>query len=173
MPMPPWLRKTALTAHIATSLAWLGAVASFVALAVTGLTTTDPGRAHAAYAANDVITTAIIVPFAFASLMTGIIQSVGTPWGLLRHYWVLAKMVITVPATGVLLLHTGPISALADPENATVLAAGQLHGLQVQVLADAGAAALVLLATTALATFKPRGMTRYGYRRTLRRSTPV
>ncbi|GAA1383183.1 hypothetical protein [Catellatospora chokoriensis] len=173
MPMPPRLRKTALTAHITTSLAWLGAVTSFVALAVVGLTTTDPGRAHAAYTANDIITTAVIVPLAFASLTTGIIQSAGTTWGLLRHYWVLAKTILTVPATGVLLLHTGPIAALADPANVTALAAGQLRGLQIQVLTDAGAAIVVLLVTTALATFKPRGMTGYGYRRTLRQPTPA
>ncbi|MBV1854295.1 DUF2269 domain-containing protein [Catellatospora tritici] len=165
MLMPPRLRKTALTLHISTSLGWLGAVASFLAVAVAGLTTTDPDRGHALYLSADLIAWAVIVPLALASFTTGVIQSLGTAWGLIRHWWVIAKIALTIPATGLLLLHTGPIGQLADPASTAAVATGHLHGLQVQMVADAVAAALVLLAATALAVFKPRGMTAYGFRR--------
>lgn len=163
MPMPPRLRRSALTAHVTASLGWLGAVAAFLALAVAGLNTDDPERAHSLYLAADLVTWAIIVPLALTSFVTGLIQSLGTSWGLLRHYWVVAKLVLTIPATAVLLLHTGPIGILATSSD---VLAGEMHGLRVQLVADAVAAIVVLLAATVLAVFKPRGMTGYGRRRT-------
>lgn len=161
MPMPPPLRRIALTAHVSTSVGWFGAVAAFLAVAVAGLATGDTDRAHGLYVAADVMTWAVIVPLAGASLGTGLLQSLGTSWGLLRHYWVIAKLTLTVPATGVLLLHTRPIGQLADPAHRTALA-GDLHGLRVQLVADAAAALLVLLSATVLAVVKPRGTTAYG-----------
>jgi len=41
MTMTPGLRKFALTAHVTSSVGWLGAVAGFLALAVAGLTNHD------------------------------------------------------------------------------------------------------------------------------------
>lgn len=166
MPMPPRLRKTALTAHVTTSLGWLGAVIAFLAIAVAGLNTDDASRAGALYVAGDLITWTVIIPLALASFATGVLQSLGTSWGLIRHWWVIAKIVLTIPATGLLLLHTRPVGELADTANAAALAAGDLHGLQMQMAADAAAAIAVLLTATALAVFKPRGLTVYGYRRT-------
>lgn len=171
MPMPPRLRKSALTAHVTISLGWLGAVIAFLAVAVAGLTAAEPGRAHALYLTADVITWSVIVPLALASTATGIIQSLGTTWGLIRHWWVVAKLALTIPATGLLLLHTQPIGRLADPAATTAIGAGELHGLQVQLVADAAAAIVVLVAASVLAVFKPRGLTSYGYRRT--RPSPV
>jgi len=41
---------------------------------------------------------------------------------------------------------------------------GDLAGLRIQLLANAGAALVALLVTTALSVYKPRGMTPYGWR---------
>ena len=98
--MTPRLRKFALTAHVVSSVGWLGAVAAFLALAVAGLTSRDAQVVRAAYLAMDLIARLVIVPAALASLLTGFVQSLGTPWGLFRHYWVLAKLLITVLADG-------------------------------------------------------------------------
>jgi len=52
-------------------------------------------------------------PVVFASLLT--VWSVTRyAVGLLRHYWVVVKLLITIPATLVLLVHMQPISFLAD-----------------------------------------------------------
>ena len=50
---------------------------------------------RAAYPAMELAARFVIVPLAFASLLTGVIQSLGTPWGLFRHYWVLVKLLLT------------------------------------------------------------------------------
>jgi hypothetical protein len=100
MAMPPRLRKFALTAHIAASVGWLGSVAAFLALAVAGLAAgPESHRAQGAYVAMEITGWYVIAPLAFASLLTGLVQALGTTWGLFRHYWVLAKLALTVLST--------------------------------------------------------------------------
>lgn len=84
--MPSHLRRFALTAHIVFSVGWLGTVASYLALAVIGLTSQDSQTARGAYLVMESAAWIILVPLAFASLLTGIILSLGTRWGLFRHY---------------------------------------------------------------------------------------
>lgn len=158
--MPAGLRRWALTAHVVTSVGWLGAVAAFLALAVAGLMVQDPATVRGAYIGADLLTGAVIVPLCLASLITGLVQSLGTHWGLLRHWWVAIKLVLTVAATGLLLLHTQPIEHLGE-----LAAAGATFGtdtapMQMQLLVDAVAALVVLVGATALAVFKPRGFIR-------------
>jgi hypothetical protein len=164
MIMPPRVRKLALTAHVVSSVGWLGAVAGFLALAVSGLSSKEDYTVRSAYLAMDVIAWFVIVPLSLASPLTGIIQSLGTTWGLFRHYWVLVKFLTTVPSTAILLLHLRPIGHLAKVVTARTLLSGDLSGLRIQLVANAGAALLVLLVATALSVYKPPGMTRYGQR---------
>jgi hypothetical protein len=104
MTMAPRLRKFALTAHVISSVGLLGAIACFLALAVAGLTSKNDQMVRAAYLAMDLIARFVILALAFASLLTGLIQSFGTPWGLFRHWWVLVKLLLTTFATIVLLM---------------------------------------------------------------------
>lgn len=85
--MTPQLRKLALTAHVTSSVGWLGAVAGFLALALTGLTSEDNQMARAAYLAMELYCWFVIVPLSLTSPLTGVVQSLGTTWGLFRHYW--------------------------------------------------------------------------------------
>ncbi len=164
MTMTPNLRKLVLTAHVASSVGWLGAVASFLALAVAGLISRDAQIVRATYLAMELTAWFVIVPLSFASPLTGIVQSLGTTWGLFRHYWVLIKFLMTIPCTVVLLLHMQPISFVGRAAAETTLSSGDLIRLRIQLVADAGAAVLVLLVATTLSVYKPRGMTRHGAR---------
>jgi hypothetical protein len=165
MIMSPGVRRFALTIHIAASVGWLGAVGCFLALALAGLNSRDAQTVRAVYIASDLTTWSVIVPLGLASLVTGVVQALGTPWGLFRHYWVAAKLLLTALATGLLLLHTRPIRSMADAAARTELRADDLRGVRVQLAADAGAALLVLLGVTALSVYKPQGLTRYGWRK--------
>lgn len=165
MPMSPRIRKLALTAHITSSVGWLGAVAAFLALAIAGLASADAQRVRAAYVAMELTGWFVIVPLCFASLATGFVMSLGTAWGLFRHYWVLAKLLIAVLATILLLVHMQPTGRVADLAAERTLASSDLPGLRVQLVADAAAAVVVLLVATVLSVFKPRGMTPYGQRK--------
>ena len=165
MTMTPGLRKFALTAHVTVSVGWLGAVAGVLALAVAGLTSQDAQTVRAAYLAMELSGWFVLVPLALASLLTGLVQSLGTKWGLLRHYWVVFKLFINVFATIILLMYTQTLGDLADVAAATT-SSSDLDGLRTpSPVLHAGAALLLLLVATTLAVYKPSGMTRYGRRK--------
>lgn len=167
--MTSGIRKFALTAHITTSVGWLGSVVSFLALALAGLTTTDAQVVRTSYLAMELIAWYVIVPLAIASLVTGLVQSLGTTWGLFRHYWILTKFLITILATIPLLVHTKPIAILADAARNATFSIGVYSGLQRQLVGDAIAAIALLLVATVLSVYKPWGMTAYGRRKQLER----
>lgn len=165
MTMSARVRKLSLTAHIAASVGWLGTVAGAFVLAVAGATSGSPPTVRAAYEALEVLAWFAVLPLAFASLVTGLIQSQGTAWGLFRHYWVLAKLSINVFATVVLLLYLQTLADLADLAAETAFADDLSRGQSWSPALHAGAALLLLLLATALAVHKPRGLTPYGWRK--------
>jgi hypothetical protein len=173
--MRPRLRKLALTAHVSASVGWLGAVAAFLGLAVAGLTSQDAQTVRAAYLTMELIGWYALVPLALASLVTGLVQALGTTWGLFRHYWVLSKLVINVFATIVLLMYTQTLEHFADvAAETTTSSSGDISGLRSpSPLLHAGLALLLLVVATTLAVFKPRGMTPYGQRKQREQSARV
>ena len=163
--MTPAVRKLALTVHVLASVGWLGAVAAFLVLAIAGLTKDDAQIVRGCYVAMELTTRYAIVPLCFASLLTGLVSSLGSTWGLFRHYWVAIKLTLTILATIVLLVHTRPIRYVAEVAAQRSLARHDLREVRMQLVADAGAAVVVLIVNTVLAVYKPRGLTRYGRRK--------
>lgn len=169
--MPPRLRKPALVVHVTSSVGWLGVVVAFLALAVIGLTSQDPATVRGVYLVMEPAAWYTLVPLSIAALLTGVVQSLGTPWGLFRHYWVLFKLLINVVATVVLLIYTGTFGAMAhraadpDAELSSVRSSSPvLHSVL---------ALVVLLLAMVLAVYKPRGVTPLGRReRRVRRRVP-
>lgn len=149
----PFWRKLLLTLHVVTSVGFIGAVAAFLALAIVGL-----DGAAAIYLALPIVTWWVIVPLAAAALLVGMVSSVATPWGLLRHYWVAVKLVLTLIALVVLLLQTRTIDRLAMMAQAGQIGPASLEGQSAMVLHGSGGLA-VLLVMALLSVFKPRGVT--------------
>jgi hypothetical protein len=165
MTMTPRLRKFALTAHVTTSVGWLGAVAAFLPLAVAGLAGQDAQMVRATYLSMKLITSFVIIPLSLASLLTGLVLSLGTEWGLFRHYWILVKLLITLVSTIILLVHMQPISTLAIAAAKITVFNANLQRLQLQMVVASVVALLVLIVLTVLSVYKPRGMTPYGWRK--------
>lgn len=163
--MAPGLRKFALAAHIICSVGSLGAVAGFLALAVAGLVSQDSRIVRAAYLAMELTAWFVILPLVLGALLTGLIQSLGTVWGLFRHYWVLAKLVLTVFVAIVLLLQLELISYLADVAAEDIFSIADFRALRWSSVLHAGGGLLVLLVPVAFSLYKPRGMTPYGWRK--------
>lgn len=156
-------RKLVLTLHVISSLGWLGSTCAFIALAIAGLTSDDPGLVRGVYLVAEPVTWWVIVPMALVSLGSGVVQSLITTWGLVRHYWVVMKLIITVFAAFVLMLYTRTVGHFAD------LAANPATGLDQlrtgSFVLHSGVALVLLLGATVLAVYKPRGMTRHGWRK--------
>jgi hypothetical protein len=163
MTMTPGLRKLALTTHVVSSVGWLGAVVVFLALALIGLTSQDAPTVRGAYLVMEPAAWFVLVPLAFASLLTGLVHALGTTWGLFRHYWVVFKLGINVFATFVLLTYMQTFRSMAD---AAADPNADLDAIRNgSPVSHAALALLLLLAATILAVYKPRGMTRYGQRK--------
>src|SRR3712207_3523071 len=92
MTMAPRLRRFMLTAHVTASVGWVGAVGVFLTLAILGLTSQDAQTVRGVSLVMEPAARVVLVPLAFAALLTGIVQSLGPPWGLFRHYWVVFKL---------------------------------------------------------------------------------
>ena len=103
--MTPALRKLILTAHVTFSIGWIGAVAAFLAVSVASGTSRSPDVVRGACISMDLISRFVIIPMCFGALATGIIDALGTPWGLFRYYWVVIKFGLTLIATFLLLMH--------------------------------------------------------------------
>jgi hypothetical protein len=164
MIMTPVIRKFALTAHITFSVGWLGAVLAFLALAVAVLTSYDAQLMRGLYLAIGVTGWFVIVPLCLASLLSGLVMSLGTRWGLFQNYWVTVKFLLTIISTLILFGFTQTLSNLgtltADP-TATI---DELRNLAQSPVLHASGGLLVLLVNTTLSVYKPWGKTRYGWR---------
>jgi len=120
---------------------------------------------RAAYLSMEVIGWFVIVPFSLATLLVGLLQSLGTQWGLFRHWWILVKFLLTAGATIVLLRHMQAVSRMSGVPAETTLSSTDFHALRIQLVVHAGGGLLVLLAATVLSVYKPWGMTPYGLRK--------
>jgi hypothetical protein len=122
----------------------------------------DPEVVRSAWTALELAGWAVLVPLALASLVTGFVISVCTPWGLFKHYWVLISLGLTILATAILVLHMPSVTA-------TARMARESDGAQLaQLGGDLGHAVgglVVLLVITALNVYKPQGLTPYGWRK--------
>jgi hypothetical protein len=164
MIMPPRLRKFALSVHLTASVGWIGAVAAYIALDVAAATGQDAQMLRGAYLAMELTASFVIVPLAFATLLTGLVMSLGTRWGLFRHYWTLISLLLTLFATIVLLAETRTISYFADRAADPTTSNDELRALGSTLVHSVGGMA-ILLVNMWLNMYKPRGLTPYGWRK--------
>jgi hypothetical protein len=162
MAMTPGLRKLTFTAHITSSAGWVGAVFVFLALAAIALSSHNERTVRGAYLLMAPAAWFVLVPLAHASLLSGIALSLGTTWGLFRHYWVVFKLIITALSTVILLIYMSTFRQMAQ------VAADPVVDLSVvrnaSPLVHAILALFLLLIATVLGVYKPFGLTRYGRR---------
>src|SRR6267154_3121519 len=167
--MTPALRKLAVTAHVTFSVGWLGAVAAFLVLSIAGLTNQDAEVVRGAYLSMNLISRFVIIPMCVAALATGLLQALGTPWGLFRYYWIVIKFGLAIFATAALLIHQFAVMAVAAKRvsGAAVetLFSADFSALKTELVRAPSLAMLLLLVTTSLGVYKPWGLTRYGRRK--------
>ena len=111
--LSPRLRKIVLTAHVTSSVGWLGAVVAYLTIDLVASFDQNPQIVRAAFLAMELIIWNAIVPLAFASVFTGVVNALGTHWGLFWHYWVLVKILLAIVATAVLMREAQVVSELS------------------------------------------------------------
>lgn len=163
-------RKILLVLHVTVSVGMLGAVAAFLALAIVGVAGSDPQLARSVYPALALIARLVILPLVFASLVIGAAQSLVTPWGLFRHWWVVGKLAVNLFVAVVLLVQMPGIGFVADTV-ASKLPIDTLFGVRMSFVIHAAGGLVVLLIPLVLSVYKPRGLTRYGWRKQVEKGT--
>ena len=156
-------RKFVLLAHVTTSVGLLGAVASFLLLSIFGIVSSNVQLVQSSYVLLMPLTAYLILPLVVASLLIGIISSLGTPWGLVRYYWVAAKLLLTSAILIVLLLQMNAIAQLSTITASRVVTDTDM-GLRIRMIIHAGGGLGVLLLIMILSLWKPKGVTPFGQR---------
>ncbi|MFF7457523.1 DUF2269 domain-containing protein [Kitasatospora sp. NPDC008115] len=161
--LPRRARRVWLVVHVASSVGWLGLTAGVLALGIAGRFSDDPDTVRAAYLAQRIFADWLLIPVSLLSLLSGLLLSLGTTWGLLRHYWVATKFWLTLAATlaSILALRAFIHDAAGQVAAGTVPPDGRAP--HVLVIAPS-VALLVYLTATVLSVVKPWGMTGRGRR---------
>ncbi|MFJ3584467.1 DUF2269 domain-containing protein [Streptomyces sp. NPDC090127] len=147
-------RRALLVVHVAVSVSWLGLSVGLLALGITAYTTGDLSLTEAAYRAMKVFADWLLAPVAVVTLASGLVLSLGTPWGLARHRWVWTKFWITLATAAATVFALRPeiehAAAAGTPDPSLVVAP------TVSMVA--------YLFMTAISVLKPWGLTRRGRR---------
>ncbi|MGX1882397.1 DUF2269 domain-containing protein [Streptomyces sp. NPDC055287] len=153
-PLPRPARRALLVTHVAASVGWLGLTIGLLALGITAYTTGSPTTTRAAYTSMKVFGDWLVAPVALLSLATGLVLSLGTPWGLARHRWVWVKFWLT--------LITGAATVFAL--RPAISAAAALGTPDSSLVAAPVVASSAYFFMTAISVLKPWGLTRRGRR---------
>lgn len=155
---PSW-RKALLAFHISTSVALIGSTASVVVLGVRAASA-EPTEAHALYESALALAFVIDIPLSFATLIGGLLLGAGTTWGVLRYYWVVAKLGLLVGIIAVGALGVGPQLQRLAADTAGGVEGAALGSSRGALLA-AGAVNLAFAGcATVLSVYKPWGRIR-------------
>jgi hypothetical protein len=146
-------RKVALTAHILAAVGWFGVALVVAFCGIAASATSDPTLSPALYRTMET-SLWLSIPIGLTAVATGTLLGLGTVFGLIRHWWVLAKLAIAVAivVTDAVLVgrvaHDAVISGAAPPA---------LYGSTI-------AHTLLLAIAAVLSVFKPWGRTAWGRR---------
>jgi hypothetical protein len=154
--LSPRVRKALVAAHTIVAVGWLGIVVAKLVLEIVGLRTGDQEIARAGFLSMQVLDRAAFPPAAVATLVTGIVLSVGTAWGLFKHWWIVVKLALTlaVVVTGIAF-----VGAWTEAAASSTVAVGR--GSAAAWLIGMGAAHLLMLVgATVISVFKPWGQIR-------------
>lgn len=161
--MTPRFRRIALIVHITTAVGWLGTTVVVLTLAITGLQTAESSAQLVAYYdVFRVLNPGASVPLAFVGLVSGIVLAIRGPFGLIRHRWVLTKLIASLVAV----LINQEVTKNGAAQMTARLAAGHPVGLAgAQVLLGACVNVVILTMNVGLSVTKPWGKTRWGVKR--------
>lgn len=153
-------RRTLLVVHVAASAGWLGLTLGLLALALTAVGTESAPMIEAACRSMKVFTDWLVIPVGLLTLLSGLLLSLGTKWGLARHRWVYTKFWLT------LITLTASIFALRPGVNdaADTVAAGSPLADPLDLVMGPVVSFTAYVFMTVISVLKPWGLTRRGRR---------
>jgi uncharacterized membrane protein len=167
------LRKSLVFIHITTSVAWLGAVIAYLCIAVAGLRTSD--SVLVANSLHDMVLIGddVLIPLSLIAFASGIVVSLTGPWGLVRHWWVTIKLLLTGLSVFALEKHMTQVFLVAKAASHGALTEKVLSHVRGEFIKHPAGGLVILFAASALSVYKPRGLTPYGKAALIRKSRPA
>ena len=89
-------RKWLLSLHLLFSAIMLGTAVAFLILSIAAASTADEGILKACYRGMLILSRTSVRASTIGTIVTGILLSVWTQWGLFKYYWIIAKEALTV-----------------------------------------------------------------------------
>lgn len=152
MRLTPRWRKALLTLHVVTAVGWLGVDLVLLTLGVSGMAGSDPATV---YPAMGLIGTTLFVPLSVAVWVIAVVGAWATPWGVLRHWWIIAKLALTTVMLGLVLFALRPNLVAAMIDGAALAQQQRLDLMIAPVVSST-----LLVVATVLSTYKPWGRVR-------------
>lgn len=153
-------RRATLVVHVTAAAGWLGLTLGLLALAFAAITTGSAATTEAAVRSMKLFADWLVLPLALLTLLSGLLLSLGTPWGLAKHRWVYTKFWLTLATTA------ASAFALRPGINDTVatVSAGSPLTDPTDLIAGPVVSLSAYLFMTILSVLKPWGLTRRGRR---------
>jgi hypothetical protein len=153
-------RKSILVVHIASAGVWLGIDVVMAVLVFTALGSDDNRTKALSYQALELVAVGPLLVTGLVCLLTGILLGLSSRYGLVRYWWVAAKLGLNLVLTGLVLVALAP-EVTAHAEQARRLDAGLPAALGVgDLIFPPIVSPAALLVAMVLAVFKPWGRIR-------------
>lgn len=167
--LSPAMYKLFLSAHIIAAVGWLGLAVAKIVLEIAAVMSESPSVAELLNVAIPLLNFSF-PPAAISTMITGILLSLGTKWGIIDYTWVMVKLVLTalviITATQLgdrMILQTNPAFAVQPINYDPIL--GIVLTPAVLLLCLTLAHILMLGAATVISVYKPWGKTWFGRRK--------
>jgi len=156
-------RRMLVTLHVALSVGWLGASMAMMTLAFAAQADQPGAHMRSAYWAMHLLADVLLIPLSLSVLSIGVLVAATSPWGLLRHRWVLVKLLATCAAVLLSLLALPTMTRIAD-QDATQHALTAARDAGTRLIIASSVSVALYLSLTAISIFKPWGRTAHGRR---------
>ena len=157
--LTPTARKAVLVLHIVMGIGWMGVDIALLVLLITARTTDDATLVASGFNAIRMIVPVAVPPLSLGILATGLLSGWGTSWGLLRYWWVLVKLVLSLVMTVLVFVSLVPavtsITLLSTTTMDADVVRASLGALPTQLMFPPVVSFLMLGVATVLSIFKP------------------
>ncbi|MCZ8523254.1 MULTISPECIES: hypothetical protein [Paenibacillus] len=154
-------RRWLLTVHLVLASIMLGGAVLFLVLSITAAGTDDPVLLHACYTVMLALSRTSVRASTIGTVVTGVLLSVFTHWGLLKYYWIIAKEVLTLAAAALgvagMYIWSGRAAAVTAAEGMGAWSYPAFTANHTVLMAGIVLQLVSLIALFALSVFKPWG----------------
>jgi hypothetical protein len=157
--LTPAARNTVLVLHVIMGIGWMGVDIALFALLMTARTTDNAALVVSSFNAFGMIVPVAVPPLSLGILATGVTLGLGTRWGLIRYWWVLVKLLLSLVMTALVSLSLLPaisnMAILADTTLSAAAVRASLGELPTMLMFPPIVSFLMLGTATVLSIFKP------------------